>query len=254
MHKADLKSKKIQKPNTPRNSDLKNLSNNMFLFHFFKDYITHFLHEDRERKLLSHSSALVRYYRAKWISLNAIKNNATQKQEELEMLIKILRRRKLLTILEIGSGRGGTLYVWMQVAEKNATVITLDKKIVIQTKKIIKEKHRNQNIHLVEKDSHLKNTKLFIQSIIKNKKIDLLFIDGDHTYKGVKNDWDLYSPLVKKGGLIVFHDINKHDKKSCKVEKFWQQIKQHHSHLEICLDINNDRGWGKWGGIGVIYK
>ena len=37
--------------------------------------------------------------------------------------------------------------------------------------------------------------------------IDLLFIDGDHQYASVLTDWLLYSPLVRPGGLVAFHDI-----------------------------------------------
>lgn len=40
-----------------------------------------------------------------------------------------------------------------------------------------------------------------------NNRIDMLFIDGDHSYEGVKKDWDLYSPLLKSGSIVVFHDI-----------------------------------------------
>lgn len=36
--------------------------------------------------------------------------------------------------------------------------------------------------------------------------IDILFIDGDHSYEGVKRDWDLFSPYVTTFGLVVFHD------------------------------------------------
>jgi predicted O-methyltransferase YrrM len=37
--------------------------------------------------------------------------------------------------------------------------------------------------------------------------IDILFIDGDHTYKGAINDYNAYHEKVKQGGLIIFHDI-----------------------------------------------
>jgi len=39
-----------------------------------------------------------------------------------------------------------------------------------------------------------------------NVPIDLLFIDGDHTYEGVRNDWDLFSPHLTKFGVALFHD------------------------------------------------
>lgn len=40
-----------------------------------------------------------------------------------------------------------------------------------------------------------------------NKPIDLLFIDGNHDYESVLKDYSEWSPLIKKGGYIVFHDV-----------------------------------------------
>lgn len=37
-------------------------------------------------------------------------------------------------------------------------------------------------------------------------KIDLIFIDGDHTYDGAKADWEGFRPFVSEFGLVVFHD------------------------------------------------
>lgn len=37
-------------------------------------------------------------------------------------------------------------------------------------------------------------------------KADLLFVDGDHTYEGVKRDWDGYRGLLKPGAVAIFHD------------------------------------------------
>ena len=40
-------------------------------------------------------------------------------------------------------------------------------------------------------------------------KIDVLFIDGDHSIEGCKLDFELFSPKVVIGGYIAFHDYNK---------------------------------------------
>jgi predicted O-methyltransferase YrrM len=36
--------------------------------------------------------------------------------------------------------------------------------------------------------------------------LDLLFIDGDHSYDGVKSDWEAYKQLLRPGSIVVFHD------------------------------------------------
>ena len=38
-------------------------------------------------------------------------------------------------------------------------------------------------------------------------RIDLLFIDGDHSYEGAKADWEHYSPMLGKGAIVAMHDI-----------------------------------------------
>lgn len=37
-------------------------------------------------------------------------------------------------------------------------------------------------------------------------QFDFIFIDGDHSYEGIKTDWELYSKKVAKGGIIALHD------------------------------------------------
>jgi predicted O-methyltransferase YrrM len=39
-----------------------------------------------------------------------------------------------------------------------------------------------------------------------DQTIDLLFIDGDHTYDGVRRDWEAFSPFLGEFGVTVFHD------------------------------------------------
>ena len=36
--------------------------------------------------------------------------------------------------------------------------------------------------------------------------VDLVFIDGDHALESCRADWELFSPFVRPGGVVVFHD------------------------------------------------
>ena len=89
---------------------------------------------------------------------------------------------------------------------------------------------------------------------MRDNKVDFLFIDADHSYEGVKKDFEIYSPLVRKGGIIAFHDIipdyyaKRGIKPSSGVYKFWNEIKGKYEHLEIIKDRNQD-GFG----IGVLF-
>jgi Methyltransferase domain len=42
----------------------------------------------------------------------------------------------------------------------------------------------------------------------QNITIDMLFIDGDHSYEGVKLDFELYSKLLSPKGIILIHDTD----------------------------------------------
>ena len=186
---------------------------------------------------------------------------ATQKIVEFVSLLRLLKRRKLKTIVEIGTAQGGTLYTWCKIATSDALIISIDLPggpfgggyTLNDIKKFRKHRRKNQKLHFLRKDSHKQETKNKLLEILDGRKIDFLFIDGDHSYRGVKKDFQQYSPLVKQRGLIVLHDILRHPKvPECKVDKFWNEMKRKYKYVEF-TDREDDRGWGQWGGIGVIY-
>src|SRR5689334_5158988 len=39
-------------------------------------------------------------------------------------------------------------------------------------------------------------------------ELDFIFIDGDHSYEGIKRDWHDWSAKLKKGGFILLHDTS----------------------------------------------
>lgn len=43
--------------------------------------------------------------------------------------------------------------------------------------------------------------------LFEDESVDFIFIDGDHSVKGVMTDLIKYVPKVKKGGIIAGHDI-----------------------------------------------
>ena len=88
-----------------------------------------------------------------------------------------------------------------------------------------------------------------VKGILNGKELDFLFIDGDHTYEGVRKDFEMYGKLVVKGGVIAFHDIVPGPPESVGgVPKFWNEIKHSFNYVEFVKD------WKQGGyGIGVIY-
>ena len=83
-------------------------------------------------------------------------------------------------------------------------------------------------------------------------KFDFLFIDGDHSYEGVRRDFELYSPLAEVGALVAFHDIvpsipGGHGDPG-DVPAFWGEIKNAQT---VEAEFVEDPGWGSCG-IGVI--
>lgn len=176
---------------------------------------------------------------------------------EITRLLEILNDLKLKIILEIGTAGGGTLFLFTKIAHPEAKIISIDlpggsfgggytKWKVPLYQSFVK---RRQKIVLLRADSHDQKTFELAKNVLDGKMVEFLFIDGDHTYEGVKRDFNMYLSLVKEGGIIAFHDIIEiSPKHECQVSKFWNEIKNDYNHLEIIKDINQ-----KWGGIGIIY-
>ena len=181
----------------------------------------------------------------------------SQVKTEIIQLLKLLVKLKPMYVLEIGTARGGTLFLFAKIADSNATLISVDlfgghfgggyPKVKMSYYKSFVTS--NQKIHLIREDSHSSLTFNMITKVLEGHALDFLFIDGDHYYNGVKTDFEMYSKLVRKGGIIALHDVCVHPSQfGCNVYKFWREIRSQYEHLEIV----NDQKQG-WAGIGVIY-
>ena len=178
-----------------------------------------------------------------------------QVAKELVRLMEDVRRLHPRTVLEIGTHRGGTLYLWARLAQPDAILVSIDLPggkfgggySPFRTPIYRRFAQKRQKLHLVKANSHSESTLEETKRLLSGHQIDLLFIDGDHTYEGVKKDWEMYSPLVRSGGLVVFHDVAGNYGET-EVKAFWDTIKTSYSHREYMAHPE-----GLYG-IGVLQK
>src|SRR6185437_6943477 len=167
-------------------------------------------------------------------------------KKELGSLLSWIKGRPAPSaVLEIGTARGGTLFCWCALAAPQATIISLDLPGGIHGggypvwKKSLYARFATakQKLRFLRGDSHSQEMLENVKKLLPPGGLDFLFIDGDHTLEGVRKDFDMYSPLVKRGGAIVFHDICVHRVEfDCHVDEFWTQVKQGREHWEFIED------------------
>ena len=119
--------------------------------------------------------------------------------------------------LEIGMENGGSFIVIVEFLKfKNHGLIAygVDYRIYNNLKVYAEI---NQNTLFWEMDSHSKIFKIELDNF---KNLDLVFIDGDHTYYGVESDFNL---VKDKARHIAFHDIV--DFNCNGVRDFWTHLK-----------------------------
>jgi len=143
-----------------------------------------------------------------------------------------------LNYLEIGCYAGGSSCLLLQ--RPNTNVITIDLGTPI---------HPAIVEHNVQKFNRHNNQFKYIQgnsadpAIINQitEDIDILFIDGDHSYNGSLNDFNNYSKLVKNNGYIIFDDYNDLGG-GCKVHEMVDELVITLDRYEIIGTIKNDLG------------
>jgi predicted O-methyltransferase YrrM len=155
----------------------------------------------------------------------------SQHEKELSGLINLLSIAKPKIILEIGVDQGGTFRRWCELAGPGGLVIGIDRDPRVRQRvlgSIPLEARR-----IITGDTKERRTIEDTQAILRGRPVDFLFIDGDHSYEGVRSDYENFSPLVRPGGMIALHDIatpettrNPYKKGTrCGVIKFWAELK-----------------------------
>jgi len=169
-----------------------------------------------------------------------------QHHAEIIPLIEWLLNKEIKNIFELGCYLRCNSSVLASVAIGKK--IFLDNTNAPQADQKLKAMFPDVQIHVA--DSHLQTSAQWVRDSLNGELFDFMFIDGDHSYEGVKQDYEMYWEFLKPGCWMAFHDINDsptHHQMGCFVDEFWREISSQYEHMEF--NAHED-----WAGIGLIRK
>ena len=174
---------------------------------------------------------------------------------EILQLLHLLERDPPRAVVEIGTSLGGSFFLFTRVAAPDATLISVDLPggtygggyFATRGRLLRSFARARQRVELVRADSHDPKTLERTKRLLAGRAVDFLFVDGDHTYEGVRSDYEMYGALVRPGGLIAFHDIVPTTLEDVGVPAFWSELRVAHDTEEF---RKPDRDAGK--GIGLL--
>lgn len=148
-------------------------------------------------------------------------------------------------LVELGTHTGNSYFAFCESVKTNALVT---KCFAVDTWEGDEHSEKyDENVFTSVKvfnDSHYQGfstllRKTFDEALadFSDHSIELLHIDGFHSYEAVKHDFETWLPKVSRNGVILFHDITVKER-GFGVHKFWQELKEtypftaefHHSH------------------------
>lgn len=155
--------------------------------------------------------------------------------------------------LEIGSAQGASFHCFSTLF--NGKKISVDypfnkgqSSIGIENSKLRHEhwtKYFNDVTSISGKSQDI-DTIEQVKTALNGELLDWLFIDGDHDYAAVIQDYELYKDFVAPGGFIGFHDVfNPHPEVQGAVQA-WKEISNSYEGQIWQTDWN-------WCGVGILY-
>lgn len=173
-----------------------------------------------------------------------------QISSEITQLARAVAALRPRTILEIGTGRGGTLLLWSSLAsERVISCDTQDMRSRECLYQAFPPPGSGCQVILLSGDSHDPIFRNRVAGALGGERVDFLFIDGDHTEAGVTADYYAYREFVRPGGIVALHDIvERQPLPTNQVCHLWERIKQE-ADTEEFVDDPEQCGYG----IGVVH-
>ena len=208
------------------------------------------LNKKKRRTLVSEFSRYLSIPDCMEFSRQHTEHGSIQIAWEIESALKLIADAQPRVMCEIGTYDGGTSLLFSKFLTTVELMICID--LYVKNKQLLKLlAPPGQHLRFFDRSSYSGRTIKEVSKFLDGRQIDALFIDGDHRYEGVKQDFLCYRAFVKDGGLILFHDIVP-DKGTGSdwtggVPSFWREISPYYSHREFIQNVDQG-GYG----IGVL--
>ena len=190
---------------------------------------------------------LMRYNKVKW----------PQRPYELERLGRVAVAENVRSYLEIGLFSGLTFRYLGGLLPQGSRIVGVDlphpnhlakrSEFLRLAERALSD--RGYDVHIVLGDS---TDPKIVEQVRALGPYDLVLIDGDHTMRVARADWENYGSMSQ---IIAFHDIDADNhptrtpdnRLNIQVQKLWRELKTEHRHVEY---IGKQPG----AGIGVLWR
>ena len=181
--------------------------------------------------------------------------NVSQNQSEIMAFLEYAAAEKPVTVCEIGVADGGNSFLLSQAIPTASFFVGIDLYVRNRLQLRFFSRYRDA-FFLFNSSSTNRNTLETIRRKFDGRRFDLVFIDGNHHYDAVRDDFLTYKEMVREDGLIAFHDIvpDRSEKLdptwercSDSVPELWEKLKAVYPSKEFV------ESWSQTGcGIGVL--
>ncbi|HEV2222430.1 MAG TPA: class I SAM-dependent methyltransferase [Candidatus Acidoferrales bacterium] len=182
----------------------------------------------------------------KWAAAEAIgRYKALHNVGELSALLAILGDLEPKVVLEIGTWAGGSAWAFSRIPTVSH-IVTVD----LEPRPEAAEQLAQLpcRAEQVTGDSQHPTTFKQVRALLDGFRPDVVFIDGAHDYVHARKDWELYGPLVQRGGVVVLHDTQGYPGVDMvQVPQLWAEVRQNYRTTELIDTL------GGPGGTGIVW-
>ena len=191
----------------------------------------------------------------------AQKRRVIQSPVEYVQWIQMLLDLKPKRFLELGIAYAGTLYGHIQTLAEGGTYVAIELNKDFETLYHHGEAYSwltpEQTLNILYRDSGECVDE--VMRLTGGELLDAIFVDAGHEYEEVSTEFTLYSPLLRPGGLMGFHDILNRTDRTLGSQYLWREVERAFpGHTTYFLEHHNDPWKHKiklaGHGIGVFIK